>query len=72
MTIDTEASVTIVRPDITAELRERKPNRPYILQTASRETLPVMREVLVKVALGRSALRIWVFVAEITNHHAAG
>jgi hypothetical protein len=34
---------------------------------ASGETIPVVKEVLVELALGRRALRIWVFVAEITD-----
>jgi hypothetical protein len=68
--IDTEASATIVRPGITAGLHEGVLNQTNILRTASGENL-VLREVLEKVT-GQSALRICLFVAEITCHYAAG
>jgi hypothetical protein len=45
--------VTIARPDIVAGLPARKPNLPYVLQTASGETIPVMREAHVELTLGR-------------------
>ena len=67
MTIYTGTSVTIVRPDIVAGQPGRKPSRPYVLQTASGETIPVLKEALVELTLGRRALRIWVFVAEVTD-----
>jgi hypothetical protein len=38
---------------------------------ASRETMPVV-EVLVLLTLGRRVLRIWVFVAEITDEFMLG
>jgi hypothetical protein len=59
--IDTEASATNVRPDITAGLCERKLNQPYILWMVSGENLHVLREVLVKVS-----------IAGITDHYGAG
>jgi uncharacterized protein YacL (UPF0231 family) len=34
---------------------------------ASGETIPIVKEALVEVTLGRRALRIWVFDAEITD-----
>jgi hypothetical protein len=34
---------------------------------ASGDTIPVLKEALVELTLGRDALRIWVFVAEITD-----
>jgi hypothetical protein len=40
---DTRAFVTITRPDTTIGLPKRKPSRPYILKTASKETLPVLK-----------------------------
>jgi hypothetical protein len=67
LTIDTEASVTIARPDIVAGLPERKPNLSYDLSTASGETIPVMREAHVELTLGRRPLRFWVLVADITD-----
>ena len=72
MTIDTGASVTIVRPDIVAGRPERKPSRAYVLQTASGETLPMLREALVELTLGQRALSIWVFVAEVTDEFILG
>jgi hypothetical protein len=42
--IDTGASVTIARPDIVAGLPERKPSLRHVLQKASGETIPVMKE----------------------------
>ena len=72
MTIDTGASVTIARPDIVAGQPQRKPSRAYILQTASGETIPVLMEVLVELILGRRAMRIWVFVAVVTDEFILG
>ena len=37
------------------------------MQTESGETLRVHKEALVELTLGRRALRIWVFVAEVTD-----
>jgi hypothetical protein len=64
VTIDTGASVIIVRPDMVTGQPERRTSRAYVLQTASGETIPVMKEALVELTLGRWAPRIWVFVAE--------
>jgi hypothetical protein len=47
VTMDTRASVTITRPDITVGLPNREPSQPCILQMVSRETLPVLKEALV-------------------------
>jgi hypothetical protein len=70
--IDTGASVTIARPDIFAGQPERKPSRAYVLQTASEESIPVLKEVLVELTLEQRALRIWVFVAEVTDEFILG
>ena len=51
---------------------ERKPSRAYVLQTASGETIPVLKEALVELTLGRQALRTWVFVAEVTDEFILG
>jgi hypothetical protein len=37
------------------------------LQKASRETISVVKAALVELTLGRRSLRIWVFVADITD-----
>jgi predicted nucleic acid-binding Zn finger protein len=39
---------------------------------ASGETIPVLKEGLVELTLGRSALKIWVFVAKITDYFILG
>jgi hypothetical protein len=38
-----------------------------MLQTASGETLPILKVALVELTLGRSPIRIWALVAEITE-----
>jgi hypothetical protein len=43
VTIDIGASVTIVRPDVAGQ-PERKPSRPNVLQRASEETTPILKE----------------------------
>jgi hypothetical protein len=58
--------------DIVAGQPERKPSRAYILQTASGETIPVLKEALVELTLGRRAMRIWMFVAEVTDEFILG
>jgi hypothetical protein len=65
-------SVTIARPDIAAGQPERKPSRSYVLQIASEETIPVVYGALVELTLGRRALRIWVFLAKITDEFILG
>jgi hypothetical protein len=42
------------------------------LQTASGETIPVLKEAFVELNLGRRVLRLWVFVAEITDKFILG
>lgn len=49
-----------------AELPERDPLMLYTLQTASWETLPILKETSVKLILG-GALITCVFVASITD-----
>jgi len=48
LTIDTGASVNITRPDIVAGQPERKPSRAYVLETASGDIIPVLKEALVE------------------------
>jgi hypothetical protein len=38
-----------------------------VLQTASGETIPVVKEARVELTIGRRTLRSWVFVADITD-----
>jgi hypothetical protein len=60
MTIDTGASITIARPDITAGLPETKPSWLYVLQMVSGKTLPVLKEVLVELTLRQSTMHLGV------------
>jgi hypothetical protein len=63
-TVDTGASICYHRqPDIVAGLPERKLSRSHVLQTASGETIPVVKEA----HGGRCILKIWVFVADVTD-----
>jgi hypothetical protein len=71
LTIDTGASVTTVRPNTAAGLPKRKPSH-YILQMASWETLPILKEALVELTLGQSPIRIAVFIMENANEFILG
>lgn len=64
--------MTIARPEIVAGQPERKPSRTYVLQTASRETISLLKEAFVQLTLGRRTLRIWVFVADVTDEFTLG
>jgi hypothetical protein len=72
VTIDTGVSMTIARPDVTAELPKRDPPMQCALQMASEETLPILKEALVKLTLGQCPLTTWVFVANITDEFVLG
>ena len=72
VTMDTSASVTIARPDIVAGQPDGKPSRAYILQTASGDTITVLKEALIELSLGQRALRFWVFITEITDEFILG
>jgi hypothetical protein len=71
VTIDTGAFVTVARPDIVG-LPERRPGRQCILQVESGRTIPIVKEVLVELTLGQRTLKIWVFVAEMTDEFILG
>jgi hypothetical protein len=53
MSIDTGASVTITRPDISAGLPEKEIVWLYIMQMLSGETLPILKQVLMELSLGQ-------------------
>jgi hypothetical protein len=65
--VNTGAYVTVAMPDVTNGGPERQPNQPFTLQMVSGETLPILKEIFLALMLGRQALKIWVFVADITN-----
>jgi hypothetical protein len=71
VTIDTGASVTIARPDRRGAARKGA-TRPYVLQTTPGKTIPVVKEARVELTLRRRTLRIWVFVADITDDFFLG
>jgi predicted aspartyl protease len=72
VTVDTGASATVARPDIVAGLPERELSRPYVLKTASGETMPVMKKAHVELTMGQRTLRSWVFVADIADDFILG
>jgi hypothetical protein len=72
VTIDIGASLTITQPDIVTGQPRWKPSRVYIFKTASDETVPVLKEAVVKLTLGQLTLMIWVFVAEVTDEFTVG
>jgi predicted aspartyl protease len=72
MTIDTGASVTIVRLDITAGLPVRELTRPYVLQMLSGKTLLILKEALVELTLGHCPLTTWLFVTKVTDEFILG
>jgi hypothetical protein len=72
VTVDTGAYVTVARPDIAAGWPERQLNQRFTLQTVSGEALPILKEVFLTLTLGRRPLKIWVFVADISNEFILG
>jgi hypothetical protein len=72
VTVDTGAYVTVARPDIAAGWPERQPNPNFTLQTLSGGSLPILKEVLLTLTLGRRPLTMWVFVANITDELILG
>jgi len=70
--IDTGESVSIARPDIVAGLPARKTTRSYSLAMASGQTIPIDKEALVELTLGRCVLNVWVFVADIVDDFILG
>jgi hypothetical protein len=72
VTVDTGAYVRVARPDIVAGWPERQPNPGFTLQTVCGESLPTLKEVLLNLTTGRRPLRMWVFVADITDEPISG
>ncbi|XP_033607223.1 uncharacterized protein LOC117282280, partial [Cryptotermes secundus] len=72
VTVDTGAYVMVVRPDIAAGWPERQPNPDFTLQTVSGGSLPILKEVLLTLTLGRQPITMWVFVANITDELILG
>jgi hypothetical protein len=72
VTFDTGAAMTVARPDIADRLPEREPLVECYVWTASGHTLPIMKEVLVKLIMGRRPLIKWVCVANITEEFILG
>jgi hypothetical protein len=72
VTVDVEVSMVIIRPDTTVRLPDRDLPMECALQTASRKTLPNLKEALVALTLGLNPLRTLVFVAGITDELILG
>jgi hypothetical protein len=70
MTADTGAYFTVARPDIAEGWPERQPHPGCTLQTVG-ESLPILK-VLPILTLSRRPLRMWVFVANITDELILG
>jgi hypothetical protein len=65
VTVDTGASLTLVRPDIAEGLPERKPIRAPFLLTISDQIIPVIKEVLVELTVDKCCITTWAIVANI-------
>jgi hypothetical protein len=72
VTFDTRPSVSITKPDITAGWPESKLSQYYMLQMASGETLPTLKEALVELTLGLSLILIYVTVTKIMDEFILG
>jgi hypothetical protein len=72
VTVDTGASVSITRPDMAAGLPERDVTRKTYVRSISGQTLPIFKEALVKLTMGKCLLTAWVFVADITEEFTLG
>jgi hypothetical protein len=59
--IDTGACVTAAR------WIERQPNQYHMLETASEEALPILKEVFMTLTLGQRPLKRWVFITNGTD-----
>jgi hypothetical protein len=70
--VDAGAYVTVARLDIATGWSERQPNPGFMLQTVSGESLPILKEVLLTLILGRRPLRMRVFITNITNEFILG
>lgn len=62
---------TIARPEITGGQPDRELARPYVLQMAKWETLPVFKKVS-ELTLGRRPTMTWVFGVNITYGFIVG
>jgi hypothetical protein len=65
--VDTGVYVTVARTDIAAGWPESEPNPGFTLQTVSGYSLPTLKEILLPLNLRRRPLKMWVFVANITD-----
>lgn len=72
VTVNTGRAVTIAILDNTAGPLDGKPSRLYVLQTGSGDINPGLKEALVQLPLGRSALSISVFIPKIRNEFVPG
>lgn len=64
--------MTVVRQNITAGLPEKYLSTPEALQMVSGQILPILKEALLKLTLGRRLLTKCVFVSKITDEFILG
>jgi hypothetical protein len=72
VTVDTGAAMTVARPDIVDGLPERDPLMKCSVRTVSGHILPIIKEVLVKLIMGRRPFIKWVCVANIKEEFILG
>jgi hypothetical protein len=72
VTVNTRVYVTAARPDIAARWPERQPNQCFTPQAISRVALPILKEVFLTLTMEQHPLKIWIFVANITNEFILG
>jgi hypothetical protein len=67
ITVDTGAYMTAAKTNIATGWPDRQPSQRYTLQTVSGEAHLNLKEVFLTLTLGQRPLKIWVFIANITN-----
>jgi hypothetical protein len=61
--VNSDTGASGARPEVTGELLDRELIRLYVLHLARGETLPVFKEVLLELTLGRRPMTTWAFAA---------
>jgi hypothetical protein len=71
VTVDTGAYVTVARLDIAAGWHESNQTQVSCCRVCG-ESLPILKEVVLTLTLGHRPLRMWLFVADITDELILG
>jgi predicted aspartyl protease len=72
VTVDTGSTMTIVRPDTAEGLPERERTPNIALLSASGQKIPILKEALVMLTMGKCRVRTWAIVANITEELILG